>query len=151
MDMAAMADSEGTVLPGRRRGPIRRVFSGGLEYLALLLLVGGVVALGLWLVERSDKTAPALFTGSHFPTCRDAGIVPGSSREGTCTTVHPLVTVVDQGSILVVPGLRARVSKTTLTPATTASGKARRRLRVTVQFSLTNTGSSALFSTRRDP
>ena len=59
----------------------------------LVILAGAAVALVSFVVTRDDHKAPALFSGLHFPSCRDAGIVPTSRAEGTCATSHALVSV----------------------------------------------------------
>ena len=146
-----MAHSRESALPKQRGGLLGRAFSRSLEYLAILALAGAAVALVGYFVHRDQHKTPALFTGRHFPTCRDAGIAAGSTLEGTCTTSHALITVGNQGTLLTVPGLTARANDATVTEATTPSGKARHRIRVSVDFTLRNTGSEPLFGLGRDP
>src|SRR5438270_12851475 len=122
--MASMARSEESALRRRRRGLFGRALSRNLEYLALLIVAALVVVGAVVVVRHSDRVSPALFSGTHFPTCRAAGIVPGGTREGTCTTSHAVVTVGNEGSLVTVPGLRMRATNAKVTPATTTSGKA---------------------------
>src|SRR4051794_18531869 len=146
-----MAQSRETVLRKQRGGLLGRTFSRSLEYLAIIVLAGASVGLVAFVVKRDQDKTPALFSGRHFPTCRDAGIAPGSTQAGTCTTSHALVTIGNQGTAVDVPGLRARANDATVVAASTPSGKARHRIRVSVDFALTNTGRTALFASGRDP
>src|SRR3954453_2883063 len=146
-----MAHSRESALPEKRGGLLGRTFSRSLEYLAIVALAGAAVALVAFFVHREQHRTPALFTGRHFPTCRDAGIADGSTRQGTCTTSHALITVGNQGPLVTMPGLAARASSATVTEASTASGRARHRIRVSVGFALRNTGSASLFASGRDP
>jgi hypothetical protein len=125
-----------------------RAFSSGMEYLGVIVVACVAAAVVVVLVSRSEEEEPLVL---RLPTCRDAGIVPGTMRQGTCTTRSAVVTVAAQGNLLVVPGLRARATDTTVELPTTASGRARRRLRVSVEVAVTNTGAAPLFSGRRDP
>src|SRR4051794_8789008 len=105
-----MAHSHESRLRKRPSGLVGRGFSRSLEYLAILIVAGAAVALVAFAIKRDDGKTPALFTGRHFPTCRDAGIVPTAAIQGTCTTRHALVTVGNQGTEVTVPGLSARMS-----------------------------------------
>lgn len=131
------------------RNPITR----NLEYL-LVALIGVVGAAAIAVAAARDDGEPPRTPSTtaappverprnDAPSCRDAGITPASTREGTCRTASSTLTIVNQDSSLRLPGLTVRVTEATTTPASTAQGRARDRMRVTVRLRLENTGSVA--------
>ena len=62
-----------------------------------------------------------------------------------CTTATARLTIVPQGLELPLPGLRARVLAIQSIPATSASGKARHRVRLVVRLRARNVGDQPLF------
>jgi hypothetical protein len=124
-----------------------------LEYLLLALLA--LAAAAVVVVADRDNDQPALRRSatpereraapdrrpSGIPTCGEARITPASDRTGTCRTSSSLLTIVNDDDLLRVGALRLRVRGATTLRATTPSGRARDRMRLTLDVELTNGGS----------
>jgi hypothetical protein len=120
--------------------------SRSFEYVLLLLIVAGGV---LFVVDRygsddgaapADERTPARDRETSTPTCREAGITPTSTKEGSCRTETSLLTIVDERSSLEIGQLRVRVRGATAIPATTRVGRARDRMRIALSLELVNDG-----------
>jgi hypothetical protein len=101
--------------------------------------------IGLAVVPSDDVANVRLATPAAKPKdCVTAGITAQSGREGTCVAGATTLTVAAGTHELVLPDRRVTAVKTVLTPATTPSGVARARARLTVLTRVQNDGSRAL-------
>lgn len=119
------------------------LLSRSLEYLLLLLVV---VVVAVVVVSRyggggdgeSAGEAARETSRTELPTCEEAGLTPTSRREGTCRTESATLTIVDQGSELVLPQVVVRVNEAELELAQTPTGRAADRSRLTLGVSMRN-------------
>jgi hypothetical protein len=123
-----------------------RTLTRQLEYLVLAAIaVIALVAVLALAVNGRDGSTPAPRAGAatstaQVPTCADAGIPPASGRQGTCRTKSAVLTFVNQTTALEVGDVAAQVASATILRATSASGRARDRMRVTIGLTMRNTG-----------
>lgn len=87
-------------------------------------------------IEPGDATSEPAAT----ETCADAGLVPTSRRSGTCLAGDKTLVIAGPGEPLTVGDLEIRVLGSTFIPASTPSGRARRRARVTMRLRVVNKG-----------
>lgn len=97
-------------------------------------LVGGLMSAG-----EAARTEPG-----RVVACAAAGITDASEREGTCRTKSAVLTVANQGSRISVPGVSARVGEVVATPARTASGRQRHRVRLKLSLDVRNEGAKPM-------